>query len=201
MNLRLIPLALACSILVAGCAGSPPTRYYTLTEPNAAAPAQPAPPRGTASLAVGPVTVPESLDRLQMVVRIGTNELKVSDEHRWAQPLRLEVARAVSLNLARLMPQAQVSTYTEAAASDPDYRLALDLQRVDARLGGTVAVEAQWSLKTRSGARIRAGRAQAQAEASAADYQALAAAYARALETLAADIASATTPLATPETR
>jgi len=201
MTLRLILLALPCSILLAACAGSPSTRYYTLAEQNSPTEAQGVAPRGTTTLSIGPVTVPESLDRLQMVARIGPNELHVSDEHRWAQPLRLEVARAVSLNLARRMPEAQVSTYTEAAASDTDYRLSLDLQRVEATLGGAVAIEAQWSLRTRSGAKVRAGHSTARAEARAADYQALAAAYARALETIAGDIVSATAPLGHPETR
>ncbi|MGB0128188.1 MAG: PqiC family protein [Rhodocyclaceae bacterium] len=192
MMLRRALLALPCFIMLAACAGSPPARYYTLATPGTPAPAESAVPRTVFSLAVGPVTVPESVDRPQMVVRIGPNELKVSDEHRWAQPLRGEILRAISLNLARLMPQAQVSAYTENAASIADYRLSLDIQRIEATLGGAVAIEAQWSLRSREGTEVHTGHSAANAETTANTYEALASAYGRAIKSVSRDIAVST---------
>jgi uncharacterized protein len=193
--------ALSCAALLTACAGSPPTRYYTLASPVEHESTPSAAPQAAFSLAVGPVTVPEAVNRIPMVVRVGTNELKVSEEHRWAQPLRQEITRAVALNLARLLPRVRIATYGETTGADPDYRLSVDVQRIDASLGGAVSIETQWALRPRSGASGRTGRSAARAEAAAISYEALAAAHASAIESITRDIAAAIEPLAASGTR
>jgi uncharacterized protein len=195
MMLRRAFCALSCAALLTACAGSPPTRYYTLAAPPEPEPAPSSAPLAALRVGVGPVTVPETVNRIAMVVRVGPNELKVSEEHRWVQPLRQEIARAVSRNLARMMPRADVSTHGETAAADPDYRLSLDVQRIDASLGGTVIIETQWALRPRSGSGGRTGRSTAHAETAANSYEALASAYASAIESITREIAVAIEPL------
>ena len=88
MNDRLLMAARAALLsgilALTGCAGSESVRYYVLS-------ATPAGPVGAAvrdiPVGVGPVELPEYLDRPQIVTRTSQNELNVADFDRWAESL------------------------------------------------------------------------------------------------------------------
>ncbi|HEX7687824.1 MAG TPA: ABC-type transport auxiliary lipoprotein family protein, partial [Burkholderiaceae bacterium] len=80
--------------VVAGCS-TPPDHYHTLRPVLAAGAAHDA--RGT--LAVGPVTVPDALDRNEWVVRSGETGAAVYDHQLWTQDLSAEVAQALADDL------------------------------------------------------------------------------------------------------
>ena len=61
--------------------------------------APPESPRFT--VRVGPASVPETLDRPELVLRVSATELVIDDSHHWAEPLRSGIARAVAGGLAR----------------------------------------------------------------------------------------------------
>ena len=91
----LVPLALG---LVAGCS-SPVDRYHTLRAP-VAAPASLA--RATDRvLTVGPVTVPEALDREGWVVRTGDTAVQIYQHQLWPQGLSAEIAQTLADHLNR----------------------------------------------------------------------------------------------------
>ena len=69
--------------VAAGCGSSPPSRFYTLSGTTAAAAAP-----SNLSIAVGPVTIPGAVDRPQMVVTTGANQVELDEFNRWAAPLR-----------------------------------------------------------------------------------------------------------------
>src|SRR5262249_32672698 len=96
---RLSVLAMAglVVVLVAGCA-SPPSKFYTLSAiPGPAAPAS------EISVSVGPVTIPASVDRPQMVVTAGVNQVRLEEFNRWASPLQNNIARVVAENLVAML--------------------------------------------------------------------------------------------------
>jgi uncharacterized lipoprotein YmbA len=57
--------------------------------------------------------VPEALDRPELVLRVSATELAIDDSHRWAEPLRTGIARAVAGGLARELDGAQVALADE----------------------------------------------------------------------------------------
>ena len=59
--------------IMAGCATTPPSRFYILEPVKTDAAAQPSEP--ATAVGVGPVELPKYLDRPQIVVRSGANEL------------------------------------------------------------------------------------------------------------------------------
>jgi len=67
-------LATACSL-----GGGVKESYYVLSGPAGAAPAD---SPGALAIYVGPVSVPESVDRSAMVLQNSANQVDVSDEHR-----------------------------------------------------------------------------------------------------------------------
>ena len=77
-------------------------REYVLT--SLAAPVSSDPGGHALALAVGPVVVPPYLRRREIVTRIGSNELRASDTHRWGEDLGQGLARVVAANLVALSP-------------------------------------------------------------------------------------------------
>jgi len=182
---------LACiAFAVSGCGTSPPVRYFTLA---AAPPSQTArgadPTPNTYAIAVGPVTVPELVDRPHLVLRTSSTQVQVAEQARWAAPLKSEIPRVIADQLASLLTGASTATSSQRAVGAPDYRVLIDIQRFDSTPGVSAAIEASWTVRARDGA-LLAGRSVA-SEPSGAGYDALVAAHSRALNTVSRDIANA----------
>ena len=90
MKTRLFPLAAIA--LVAGCA-TPPDHFHTLRP--AVAPAPGAVRDAPRVLAIGPVTVPDSLGRDEWVIRTGDTGQMVYDHQLWTQGLGADVAQSL----------------------------------------------------------------------------------------------------------
>jgi uncharacterized lipoprotein YmbA len=189
----LLGAALACALQ--GCASNAPqTRFYTLDavvprESSAAGNSSPAP---AIKVSVWQVSVPEVVDRAQMVLRSAPNRVEIADFHRWAEPLRLGIARVMADDLAARLGQGFVVTVGQPGGSPPDVRVSLDVRRFEAAPGEGVTVEALWTVMPAKG-EARSGRALAQEAAGTArgqdSYSAIAAAYSRALAGISGDIA------------
>jgi uncharacterized protein len=173
---------------VSGCGTSPPVRYFTLASQP---PSQTA--RGadatTYAIAVGPVTVPEIVDRPHLVLRTSATQVQVAEQARWAAPLKSEIPRVIADQLARLLTGASTGTSAQRAVSAPDYRVLVDIQRFDSTPGVSAEIEASWTVRARDGA-LLAGRSVA-AEPSGAGYDELVAAHSRALGAVSRGIANA----------
>lgn len=101
--------------------------FYTLNV--AATNEAPAPPLN--SVAIGPITLPDLLDRPQLVVRTSDNRVDILETHRWAESLKSEIPRIIAADLGILLKPAHVSTYPQNAGLEADYRVLLDIQRFE----------------------------------------------------------------------
>ncbi|MBS1138077.1 MAG: hypothetical protein H6R11_2031, partial [Proteobacteria bacterium] len=110
-----IAMAALCVAAAAGCGSTPKAHFYTLSAVPAAAGATA--PSATAGygVAVGPITVPEAVDRPQIVVRLSPSQVEISELHRWAAPLKSEIPRVIAEHLTRLLDTARVWAYPGAA--------------------------------------------------------------------------------------
>ena len=111
-KLPLIFCALAA--LLTGCASVQPTRFYTLSPATVPA----ATPPAVYSLSVGPVWVPAAVDRPQIVVQTGPNQVLIAEFDRWAAPLREDIPRIVAENLAAILGTQRVTVFPQSAAAD-----------------------------------------------------------------------------------
>ena len=179
-------LLVCCLLLAAGCSRSPRTHFYTLT---ALAPAAATvPQRQTPSLAVDPVTLPEFVDRPQLVMVGGDNRVDILEMRQWAESLKSAIPRILADNLSRQLGLDRVAAYPQHAGSDADYHLAVDFQRFEAT-AGSVGLDAIWTLRP-TGSTPLAGRSRVH-EAHGGGYDSIAAAYSRALATVSGEIARA----------
>jgi uncharacterized lipoprotein YmbA len=179
-------LCLTASLL-AGCGISPRVTYYTLNvaaTPDSTAPA-------LEPVAIGPVTMPELLDRPLLVVRTTANRVDVLETHRWAEPLKSEIPKIIAADLTLLLNQTRVSVYPQNAAQDADYRILIDIQRFDMTAAQGGSLEALWTVRRAAGGIPLNGRTVVSEPAAASGYDALVAAQSRALAVLSRDLAKA----------
>lgn len=180
--------ALLATLVLSACLGprADPSAYFLLA---------PVPPPATeppldVTIGLGPVTIPGYLDRLQIVTRLGDNEVAVSEVDRWGEPLAGSLARTLETNLSALLQGSSYVAYPWYPSEAPDLAVALDIRRFESDAAGAVVLEAGWRL-TRSGTVVAGGVASIDEQASAAGQAAAVAAQSRALAGLAAEIARA----------
>ena len=192
--MKRLPWAIALAML-AGCGAPAKLSYYTLSAQAAAAPAAASRPL---NVYLGPVTIPEAVDRPQMVMRIDANRVEIVELDRWAEPLKTGVPRLVADALTRELPGSTVMTSRQSASLAFDFRVAIDVQRFDFSAGDGASVDALWTIRAAKGDAQRIGRTEAREPAGSRDAQAMAAAESRALEKVARDVAAAIRSLAGP---
>lgn len=186
----LMPLLVAA---LAGCASAPPPAHFYTLSATAPAVARQLPASATAriSISVGPVTLPESVDRAQLVIRQAENRVALLDAHRWAEPLKRAIAAVVADNLARQFPAASVAAFGDIAAGDAAYRVLIDVRRFESIPGDAAELHANWSVRAVGASEPRLGRSQLRETATGAGYESLVAAHSRALGRLSVEIAAA----------
>jgi len=198
MQVNLLPVAgriggalsvlIISAMLLSACGTTPEVRYYLISarmgtaEPGAL-------PAGKV-VGLGPVTLPEYLDRPQMVTRTSASRLQYHDEHRWAEPLAENIRRVLREDLADLLDVDQVLAYPWPRSRVVNHQVTLDITRFDADSTGTVSLEGHWSLVKEGGSTSSPGRHFTfSVPAEGASPEAVADAHGEALARLAADIA------------
>jgi hypothetical protein len=181
-------LATLCAVaaLAAGCGTSPPARFYTLNSTTA-----PAAAPSNLLIAVGPVTIPAVVDRPEFVVSIGQNELKIDDFNRWAAPLQDGLARAIAENLVVMLGTPRVILFPQQLATDPEYRVAVEIRTFESVPGTAIRLDAVWTLRRGKDGKTETGRTSVRETVAEGSYDALAAAHSRAVARLSQDIADA----------
>ena len=92
------------TVFLMGCGSTPPSRFYTLSAASGTAAGS-----SKLSVLVGPVAVPALVDRPQIVVDAGANQVRLDDFNRWAAPLQSAIARVVADNLVAMLGTPQVT--------------------------------------------------------------------------------------------
>jgi uncharacterized lipoprotein YmbA len=176
--------------VVAGCASTPTSRFYSLsaaTEPTA--------PSSVLSIAVGPVSVPAVVDRPQIVVNVGPNQVRLEEFNRWAAPLQNNIARVVADNLVLMLGTPRVILSEQLLSADVDYRAAIEVQSFQSAPGEAASLDAVWSVRRAKDGKAETGRTTVRETVQQKGYDALAAAHSRAVARLSRDIAAAVAAL------
>jgi uncharacterized lipoprotein YmbA len=171
--------------VAAGCGSSPPSRFYTLSGTTTAAAAP-----SNLSIAVGPVTIPGAVDRPQMVVSTGANQVELDEFNRWAAPLGNNISRVVAMNLVTLLGTPNVSLFPQMLSANTDFRVAIEVQRFDSTPGDSALLDAVWTVRRTTDGKSDTGRTTAREPVSEKSYDALVAAHSRAVARLSQDIAT-----------
>ncbi len=180
-------------LLLGGCANSKPARFYTLSSGVRLQESEPATSRGNdLSLAIGPVALPEHLDRPQIVTRVGENRFILGEFDRWAEPLVRSFPRALAENLSTLLSTDRVIVIPRKTSTPIDYRITMDVIRFDGNLGKDASLIARWAILDSDGNEIvPMKKSSFVVKTRREDYEGLAAAMSEAVGELSREIAAA----------
>ena len=188
-SVHVVILILALAVCLSACAGkSASSKFYVLNSLP-----QPALSAGEGIvIGVFPVSMPDYLDRPQIVTRVSENELKLDEFSRWAEPLKDSFTRALVQNLSTILNSAKVVRTTQSTGSLMSLQVGVEVVQFDGTLGGDVVLIAKWGLFEQEGKKLLVGKRSSFKEPTgAATYEALVAAESRAVAALSREIAEA----------
>jgi uncharacterized lipoprotein YmbA len=152
-------LGLAASVLAAaGCVSlkrTPEARFFVL-QSLVAPPPGPLEPVGI--VGVEPAVLPGHLERPQLVVWTGPNELKTDEFLRWAEPLKDGITRTLAEDLAGLMPDHQIVRRPWEGSVRTRCRVRVLLRTFGLQRDGRVRLEGEYRLLPDEGALARVQR-------------------------------------------
>ena len=153
---RLILLFLITSqLLAAGCATTPASHFYLLSiTGQESSTATTSTISDQTIIGIGPVRLPEYLDRPQIVSRTDNTELYISDLHRWAEPLEDNFTRVFAEQIARILATDNISIEPSRNRNDLDLRIIIDVIQFDTNQNGEVSLIAYWSVERRDGSKL-----------------------------------------------
>ena len=181
-------------VILAGCASSPSSKFYQLNPlQNRTSITPDAFPEQKQIIAIGPVRIPDYLDRPQIVTRAGTNELKLSEFDRWAGSLESDVTRVLVEDISSLLPADRFSVvrwtpYLESQVP-ASYKVEVFVDRFEGTLGDSVLLKAQWQVFAHKGGLLLKRESLIREQINGGSYDVLVAAMSSALERLSRDIA------------
>jgi len=126
-------LALMVALLLGGCASSPPTNFYTLSDTAT----ETAAPAGMGHVIVTGVTIPGEIDRPEIVRKVGPNQLSVAESDRWAAPLEDTIRRVLTDDIGRRTP---------GAVAQPQRPATVDIHEFYGDASCNVTLRAVWTL-------------------------------------------------------
>jgi uncharacterized protein len=177
---------------LAACTRTRPTMFYTLV--TAAGPPAATRRRGKGLVVgLGPITLPQYLDRPDIVTREGANQMRLAEFHQWAQPLEPMLAQIMAEDLLVLLGAEDVIPVPQRRDVPLDRVVEVDVNRFDADEAGEVVLDARWRVyEGDDDTLITSGRSTvAEQGAPVPDYDAIVAAMSRAAGQLSAEIAFA----------
>lgn len=184
MRSMLSRLGLLAGLLAAACASSP-DRFYTLsTLPDADAG-----PSATPTMHVLlNVTIPQLVDRSEMVVSTSRNEILVLDHERWAIALSDHVAQTLARDIERRRPDILIGDRAFDQTGSP-VTVKVDIVRMSVQRGAQASIEARWRIADPGAGTDELGSTALQVPVGDGDYSAIARAYSQALSALADKLA------------
>ena len=143
-NIFILNCFLSVVLFISGCGTSQKTDFYQLEETSNTSLV------GVEKghiIGVGPVHLPEYINRPQIVTRSSAHHLNVSEFNRWIEPVTDSISRFLVINLSNNLNSNRVYWIPRDDRQFPlDIRIAVDIGRFDGQLGEDVFLESRWSI-------------------------------------------------------
>ncbi len=144
-NIYLLTLFVYCTLLSA-CINTPLPDYYVLTpEPATSTAAVSTGISRDIALGIGPVTIPQTINRPNIVTPLDSNQLDVAEYHRWSEPLVDNISRVVITNLADRTGLNKLYAYPWLG-NRVDYQIRIDVLQMTGRPEEQVRLQVRWQI-------------------------------------------------------
>lgn len=195
LSVLLVLCALSPMALSSCSAPASPTRLYVLTPLTQIEPVSQAPGVRDVTIGVGPVEVPQYVNRPEIVTGHNSPVLQSAALVAWAEPLRDGFTRVLAENLSLLLATERVAIFPWQSVA-PDYQVVVNVIQFLGQPGGDVSLVALWSLLGKQGQEVLVSKKSSFREPTGGqDYEALAVAMSRTVAALSHDIATAMSAL------
>lgn len=131
-------------VMISGCGTVRKTDYYQLDE---------ATNRSLTGVekgkivGLGPIQLPEYINRPQIITRSSAHRMNISEFHRWVEPLNDSIKRMLVINLSNNLNSNRIYWIPRVERQFPlELRVAIDIGRFDGQLGDKVTLESRWSI-------------------------------------------------------
>ena len=142
-------------MVLGGCARSQATNYYVLHSLQIQAPERRnAGMERDPVIGVGPVKIPEYLNRPQMVTRSTNNALQFAEFDRWAEPLENNLTRVLADNLSILVPSEHVAVFPWPKAVPVRYQITMEIIHLEKAPDGKIMLDADWNILGNGGDKL-----------------------------------------------
>jgi len=127
-----ITLLLTClTLFLVACSSNQNTSFYQLKAIEAESTEQNIYALNPITVLVNPIKFPDYLDRPQIVTRNNEYKLQLSDNHRWAEPLKNEFNRVFLQNLNNRISPSLAVIYSDLNGTVPDIHLTIEVLQFD----------------------------------------------------------------------
>lgn len=182
---------LTALVLLGGCLGrSQATRFYLLHATPGLETAAMAPASENLRIGIGPVTLPDYLDRPQIVTRISESGLLIDEFNQWGEHLTSSTSRVLAENLSTLLSTEYIFTFPWPGSTPIDYQVKVDVTDFKGALGGSAALAAQYTILDEKKEIIGINSVAFNRTPGNPGYEALVSCMSRMLEDLSGDIAA-----------
>lgn len=186
--------AVILGLLFTACAQTQPSRFYTLSSLSDTA-TTPSAASNDLAIGVGPISLPNYLDRPEIVRRSTPNEFQVAEFDRWGEQLRDVFPRVMAENLSELLATDRVFLLPQRRAMTIDYQVEVNVTRFDADVGGPAILAARWEIFDDDGKSLVVDRSTFTETVEGDGYGAVATAMSRTVAAFSREIAMAITAL------
>ena len=137
------------ALLLSGCMrDSKPVQFYMLNADSGVAGTTRVPAFANEPLiGLGPIRIPEYLNRPQMIVAITENQYRLSEDHRWAERLDQNISLALFKALPGQLGTDRIVRYPWPQRQAIDYQVGIDILEFNVNASGQSRLIAQWFVK------------------------------------------------------
>lgn len=157
MNSKLLPVALILAAIVStgGCGSllaPQPDRaqFFVLTSSTGSVTTKAAASNATGkqlSIGVGPVSIPEYLQRPGIATRVGPTRVEYSQTDQWAEPLEQCFPRVLAQDLSNSPAISRVVMYPWPRSIHVDFQLEVNVRRFELDTRRQAVLDAKWDLE------------------------------------------------------
>ncbi|HJU09376.1 MAG TPA: PqiC family protein [Candidatus Binataceae bacterium] len=180
----LVMLTFGCSILAPVPDRS---RFYVLAA-DPVAPSTASTSRNDLTIGVGPIRIPQYLERTGLATRVGETRVEYSSVDHWAEPLNECFPRVLSRDLGQDLGTVRVVLFPWNRSLHVNYQVEVIVDRFDIDSSNQAELLARWLIKDPSSSQILASGSSNQIRAAGADGASQTGALSQALSGLSSEL-------------
>jgi len=140
------------TLFLTACGTSPPARFYTLSPISVPISSEKTILHDKNKvIAIGPIEIPEYLDRIEIVTRANEYQLMISEFDLWGGSIKTDISRVLVENIATLLGIDNLAVIVWKTTMSESYRVPVIISQFDGIPGGSLSLKAQWAVLDKDG--------------------------------------------------